>query len=114
QMSDDGVPSSRPGRGEIRVRVPGGSISVVLAALFLLLVVLAAILADVVSPYGYSEQNLTARMRPPVFAGGGWDYVLGTDTLGRDILTRLLHGIRISLSLALLGTIIGAVFGTLL
>jgi peptide/nickel transport system permease protein len=81
---------------------------------FLVLIALIAILAPYLSPYRYAEQNLVKRLNPPVFMGGDWAYPLGTDNLGRDILTRLFYGIRTSISIALLGTFIGATFGTLL
>jgi len=81
---------------------------------FLVLIALIAILAPYLSPYSYAEQNLVKRLNPPVFMGGDWAYPLGTDNLGRDILTRLFYGIRTSISIALLGTFIGATFGTLL
>lgn len=75
---------------------------------------LCALLADVLAPYDYAEQNLRDRFAPPVFLGGDWAYPLGTDALGRDILSRLLFALRISLGVALLGTLIGAVLGTFL
>lgn len=57
--------------------------------------------------------NLRSRFAPPIWMeGGSWSHVLGTDNLGRDVLSRLVVSIRISLMVALLGTIIGAVFGT--
>ena len=78
---------------------------------FLVLIALIAILAPYLSPYSYAEQNLVKRLNPPVFMGGDWAYPLGTDNLGRDILTRLFYGIRTSISIALLGTFIGATEG---
>nr|WP_275981997.1 ABC transporter permease [Frigidibacter sp. ROC022] len=80
----------------------------------MLAVVLTALFAGWLSPYPPTEQDLLARLTPPVFAGGTWAHPLGTDTLGRDILSRLFHGMRVSLSLALAGTVIGAALGTLL
>jgi peptide/nickel transport system permease protein len=80
----------------------------------LVLMIAIALLAPVIAPYGYAEQNLLKRLRPPVFMGGEWAYRLGTDNLGRDMLTRLLFGIRTSIAIALAGTLIGAAFGTLL
>ena len=88
--------------------------SVKCALAFLLLIVVAAASADLIAPYGYAKQNLGARLRPPVFFGGTWDYILGTDTLGRDILSRILYGARTSILVALGGTVIGFCLGTLL
>ncbi len=75
---------------------------------------LVAIFADVLAPMHYAEQNLAARLRPPAFLGGPENNLLGTDQLGRDILSRLIYSIRISISLAFLGTIIASFLGTLL
>ena len=54
------------------------------------------------------------RLQPPAFAGGSWNHPLGTDQLGRDVLSRALHGARVSLSVALTATLIGAFAGTAL
>jgi peptide/nickel transport system permease protein len=64
-----------------------------LALAVLVLVVVGAVFAERLAPFGPGEQDLTQRLRPP--AAGG--HVLGTDELGRDILSRLLHGARVSL-----------------
>jgi peptide/nickel transport system permease protein len=81
---------------------------------WLVLVGLAAIFADVLAPYGYAEQSLLNRLKPPAFMGGSADFILGTDGLGRDVLSRLLFAIRTSVIIALVGTVIGAVVGTTL
>jgi len=61
-------------------------------------IVMLAILADVIAPYSPTEQFRDAVRMPPVWADGGtWRFVLGTDGLGRDMLSRLLHGARVSL-----------------
>jgi dipeptide transport system permease protein len=60
--------------------------------------VLAAILADLIAPHAPYLQDRTALLVPPVWQEGGrWDYLLGTDATGRDILSRLIHGARYSL-----------------
>ena len=63
---------------------------------------------------GLALQAGVARFRPPppVFMGGNWSHVLGTDELGRDVLSRLIFSIRMSLLIAFGATIIGAAFGT--
>lgn len=81
---------------------------------WLLLVVLVAVFADLIAPQHYTTQNLTARFRPPVFIGGGFDHLLGTDHLGRDVLSRIIYAMRTSILIAVLGTLIGAIGGTLL
>jgi dipeptide transport system permease protein len=62
-------------------------------------IVLLAIFADLVAPHPYAEQYRDALLRPPVWQdGGSWKFILGTDDVGRDILSRLLHGARVSMS----------------
>ncbi len=79
--------------------------------IFLVLLVLAAIFAPLIAPHDPSEQNLVARLLPPGWAeGGDWEYPLGTDGLGRDVLSRLIYGARVSL---LVGVAVVAVAGTI-
>ncbi|MEM9681789.1 MAG: ABC transporter permease [Pseudomonadota bacterium] len=81
---------------------------------FLCLVLLAAAFADVIAPRPYTEQDLLNRLKPPSFLGGPAQFLLGTDELGRDMVSRLVYGIRVSVIVAILGTVIGAVIGTFL
>ncbi|WP_407941355.1 ABC transporter permease [Mesorhizobium xinjiangense] len=78
------------------------------------LVILLAACADVIAPYGFADQNLDARLQPPWFAGGSADYLLGTDTLGRDVLSRIFYGARTSILVALGATAFGFLLGTTL
>lgn len=78
------------------------------------LMLAVAVLADVISPYAYTALDLRNRLSPPVFAGGDWLHPLGTDELGRDVLSRLIYSIRTSLIIAFGATIVGAVLGTTL
>ncbi|WP_244673162.1 ABC transporter permease subunit [Mesorhizobium sp. 131-2-1] len=72
-----------------------------------ILLVLAALFAPLLAPYAPDVQDKTAFLRPPAWqAGGSTQYLLGTDPVGRDILSRLLYGARFSL-------LIGAVVVTL-
>lgn len=87
---------------------------VMFALLWLAFMLAVALLADVVSPYGYTALDLRNRLSPPVFMGGSWLHPLGTDELGRDVLARLIYSIRMSLLIAFGATIIGAVIGTTL
>jgi len=84
-----------------------------LPAALVLAAVLAAILAPWISPASPTTGELGARLKPPVWqAGGSVQRLLGSDLLGRDVLSRLLWGARISLSIALAATILGAVVGS--
>jgi dipeptide transport system permease protein len=61
-------------------------------------VCLMAIFADVIAPYGPADQYRDAILTPPVWQDGGdWRFLLGTDPVGRDMLSRLIHGARYSL-----------------
>ena len=74
---------------------------------FLLLVVLVipALFAPLIAPYDplAAPEGIRGRLQPPVFAGGSWDHVLGTDKAGRDVLSRVLHGSRVSIVISLIG-----------
>jgi len=92
-----------------RAAIPFG---VMLAIGWLVFMVGVALLADVIRPYGITAMDLRARLQPPVGFGGDWLHPLGTDELGRDVFSRLVESIRMSLLIAFGATIIAAVFGT--
>lgn len=73
---------------------------------------LAALFAPMLAPLDPNAQKLLARLRPPIgFDRADARYVLGTDQLGRDLLSRCLYGLRLSLALSLFGTALGLVIG---
>lgn len=87
----------------------------ILPVLILLLVlVVPALVADWVAPHDPIQGVVTDRLRPPVFFGGDWEYPMGTDRIGRDILSRIIHGAKISLSISLVGIFLGGFIGTML
>lgn len=78
-------------------------------------IVLIAILAPVLAPHDPYAQSLIRRLRPPVWMeGGSWAHPLGTDHLGRDYLSRLIYGARISLTIGICTALISGVLGTAL
>ena len=91
-------------RGMVLLLVPCITMGIIVA------MVLVALLADVIAPYSATETALGSRLLPPFSPG----HILGTDQLGRDALSRLIHGARVSLSVAALSIIIGGGLGTLL
>ncbi|MDE0231669.1 MAG: ABC transporter permease [bacterium] len=81
--------------------------------LVLALLVSAALFAPIIAPLDPNKQDLAARLLPPFYAeGGSAEHLLGTDQLGRDVLSRIIHGTRISLTIPLVSVTLAGVFGT--
>jgi peptide/nickel transport system permease protein len=79
------------------------------------LTLIVAAFAPALAPDGYDEQNIMGRLKPPGWrAEDGHLFVLGTDPLGRDMLSRIIHGARASVTVALAGLVIGGGLGSLL
>jgi dipeptide transport system permease protein len=77
--------------------------------------VLCALLADVIAPYSPKEQFTDAVLKPPSLQPvGGHVFVLGTDPVGRDLLSRLIHGTRLSLLIGLVSVVLSLGGGVLL
>ncbi len=71
--------------------------------------------APLIAPYDPAVQNLRDRLQPPVWLEkGSWNHVLGTDHLGRDILSRVIHGGRVSLSVGAIVVLLSGSFGVLM
>jgi peptide/nickel transport system permease protein len=77
-------------------------------------IVALGLLAPLLTPYDPYHQELLQRLRPPFWSGGSWSHPLGTDNLGRDYLTRLLYGARISLLIGVAAALVSGVIGTVL
>jgi peptide/nickel transport system permease protein len=88
----------------------------VLAILILLFVAFLAMFGPQIAPKDPNRITLIARLKAPFErnAQGQMEYILGTDTLGRDVLSRLIYGARVSLSVGLVAVCIGGTLGTLL
>ena len=82
----------------------------VLSVLILLAVIIIAVAAPWISPYPYAGGDLSKRLKPPLAEG----HLLGTDTLGRDLFSRVLYGARVSMAVAVTVVLIAGAFGTLL
>lgn len=89
--------------GRLRPLLRSGS------ALFLLLVVFCAIFADVIAPYDPHKQNLANLLSPPSL-----EHIMGTDALGRDVLSRVIYGGRVSLIVGISSVLVAMVLGVLL
>jgi peptide/nickel transport system permease protein len=90
-----------------RINLPAG---VRIALAWILLMLLVALFAELIAPHGFTKLDLRNRLAPP----GNAAHWFGTDELGRDVLSRLVMSIRISLLIAFGATAISAAFGTTL
>ncbi|EIM28814.1 ABC transporter permease [Microvirga lotononidis] len=87
----------------------------VAAAIAVLIFVLLAILAPWIAPHDPYETDLLRRLQPPAWMEGGeWSYVLGCDALGRDILSRIIYGSQVSITIGLAVVLIATAIGTVL
>lgn len=82
-----------------------------LCFIFVMVLLLVMVCAPLLLPYDPNATDLRNINQPPVFTGGSWEHLLGTDQLGRDVLSRNLYGIRISAGIALFSLVIGCVIG---
>ncbi|HSF30112.1 MAG TPA: ABC transporter permease [Candidatus Tectomicrobia bacterium] len=88
---------------------------VVPVAILTLFLVIPAIFAPLVAPHDPLKGSLSKRLKPPVWAeGGSIEYPLGTDKMGRDILSRMIYGARISLLVSFMAIFVGGSIGTTL
>ena len=92
-------------------RDKAGLIGVVLIAVL----VFMALAAPVLAPHDPAVQDLRARLNPPVWsAKGTWNHILGTDHLGRDVLSRVIFGSRVSLLVGLAVVLLAGTFGVVM
>lgn len=107
------VPTSKPRswrytRWGRLVREPAGLVGFVI----LVVLVVSAIAAPLLAPHDPTLTNLRARNSPPSWeAGGSSDHLLGTDPVGRDLLSRIIYGARTSLFVGIVATLLGAAVG---
>jgi ABC-type dipeptide/oligopeptide/nickel transport system permease subunit len=103
-----GVNTARRSTGEFRrfMRVFLNRKIVVVGLVIILLFIITAVFAPLLAPFDPNEQNITNSLRQP-----GGDHLLGTDSLGRDILSRVIYGSRTSLLIGVIVVGFSAVFG---
>jgi len=81
----------------------------------LVLIILMALTAPILAPHDPYKQDLSNRLKGPIWhAEGTWDHPLGTDNLGRDYLSRVMYGARISLLIGVAAMLISGVIGTIM
>lgn len=87
----------------------------VIGGLFLLGMLICAVAAPWIAPFDPYAQNIMERLLPPVFMeGGSSEHLLGTDSVGRDTLSRIIYGARISLIVGISAVVIQVVIGVIL
>ena len=102
------------GRGEVVARLLRHP-TACLGGLLLAAYFAAAVLAPVLAPFDPGRANLPRRLLPPAWeAGGTWSHLLGTDQLGRDLLSRMIFGARVSLLVGLITVLISQLVGVTL
>lgn len=85
------------------------------AALIIFLLLFCAIFSPLIAPHDPVEQNLANALKPPFWQkGGSMSNILGTDNLGRDILSRIIYGARISVIVGFAGVLFSGILGTFL
>ena len=104
--------------GQLMRRRAMGHTGFLIGAGLILGLTLIAIFAPLIAPHDPFVQSLSSRMLPPIWnEGGSWDHLLGTDQNGRDYLSRLIYGARVSISIGLgaatIGMLIGVTLGVL-
>lgn len=86
---------------------------VLIGGLIFVILLTASIIGPHVTPHDPYKMNIMNRLKPPVFiTGGSWDHPLGTDALGRDLLARVLGGLRVSLIIGFSTVIVIFLFGS--
>ena len=97
-----------------RGRSRRGTRLILLTAVPLALLALLGVFSPLLPFVDPLTQHLSERLAPPAFlAGGSWQFPLGTDQLGRDILSRIIVGARLTLLVALAAVLVGGALGTL-
>jgi peptide/nickel transport system permease protein len=92
-------------------RVAGRSRQMVFGSLVVLGFIVVGTLAPLLAAYHYDDQDLSRGLRPPVWSGGTLAHPLGTDEFGRDTLSRLIYGARVSLVVGFFSVVVAGLIG---
>jgi peptide/nickel transport system permease protein len=112
--SSDAVPAPLP-VSALKRFVVGRRWFLLIPLLIITVMVTTAVLAEFLTPYSATEISLSNRLRPPFWEkGGSLSHPLGTDPMGRDLLTRMIYGARVSLLVAVLALLAGGGIGAAL
>ena len=96
------------------MRLAGGAVRIGLGSAIILAAVAIAVLAPWIAPYDPYEQDLLVRLKPPIWSTGHLpDHILGTDNFGRDLLSRLIYGSRVSMMVGVASALLSCVLGSL-
>ena len=95
--------------GELVVRILKEKYLATFGLSVILILVFLALLADIISPYPMDQLNLRDRLQGP-----SWDHPFGTDEFGRDLLSRIIHGARISMMVGVIGSVYATILSTLI
>lgn len=104
----------QPSRVTPRWRLAAGMLrqkKIAFGAALLIVMVGATLLAPLLSPYDPDHQDVANRLQPPVWAGGTAAHLLGTDHLGRDMLSRIMFGGRVSLLIGVSAVLVSGAIG---
>ncbi|MBL6081371.1 ABC transporter permease [Belnapia sp. T18] len=104
--AEGSLPTQRGYWGTVGYRLRYDPVTLFFAAL-LLLIILSAIFAPLLAPFDPYQESIIRRLKPPGFRG----HMLGTDELGRDVLSRLLHGGRITLLMGMVPVLVATLIG---
>jgi peptide/nickel transport system permease protein len=108
------VLSSQPPPSALRNAIRLSELPVI-PTLILVVIALVAIFANQLAPHNPEIGSLAARFKPPFWqTGGSMKYLLGTDQLGRDVLSRLIFGARVSMVVGIMAVLVAGVLGTVL
>jgi peptide/nickel transport system permease protein len=102
-----------PSRGTLLRRRVLGHAGLMIGVALLCAIVAVALLAPLIAPYDPYDQDLARRLIPPIwYEQGKWAHLLGTDNLGRDYLSRVIYGARISLLIGIAVMVISGLIGS--